>query len=72
MDSFEAVLPKVKCLHKTSPRQEMFMPSSSKGIYHKFTHGAISHMLSGKNVNITLECTTLYSEGSKFLMVIFH
>ena len=33
-------------------------------IYHKFSHGAISYMLNGENVNIMLELSILEINGS--------
>ena len=48
-------LPEVKCLHPTSSRREMCTFSVSNVIYHKFSHGAASYTLNGKNVNVKLE-----------------
>ena len=47
--------PEVKCLHLTLSRREMFTPSVSNVIYHKFSYGAAFYTLNGKNVNVMLE-----------------
>ena len=44
------ISPEVKCLYPTSPRHEMCTSSFSNVIYHKFSHGAASYTLIGKNV----------------------
>ena len=48
-------LPEVKCLHAMTSRCKICTPSSSNVIYHKFSHGAVSHMLNEQNVNVMLE-----------------
>ena len=47
--------PEVKCLHPTSSRREMCTLSVNDVNYQKFSHGAASYILNGKNVNIMLE-----------------
>ena len=47
--------PEVKCLHPTSSMREMCTSSVSNVIYHKFSHGAASYTLKGKNINVMLE-----------------
>ena len=32
-------------------------------IYHKFSHGAVSYTLNGKNVNVILESATIHRQG---------
>ena len=50
--SFQAALPEVKCLHLMFLRFEMCMPSISNMNYCKFSHGAASYMLSGKQLEL--------------------
>ena len=52
---FRRTSPEVRCLHPTSSRRKMGMPSVSNMIYHKFLRGATSCMADGENVYVMLE-----------------
>ena len=54
--------PEVKCLHPTSSRREMCTLSVSNVIYHKFSHGAAFYTLNGKNVNVMLEFSIIFTD----------
>ena len=60
--------PEVKFLHPTSSRREMCTLSVNDVNNHKFSHGAASYMLNGKNVNIMLEF--LFHNNAALLSVI--
>ena len=64
----------VRCLHPTSSRQEICMPSVSNVIYHKFSHGAASYMVNGKKSNVKFECTkdSKYGSSSVFRVAMVH
>ena len=53
--------PEVECLHLTSSRRELCTSSISKVIYHKFSHGAVSHTLNGENANVMLALCITYN-----------
>ena len=53
-DYFEADVDRSTCLHATSSRRVKHFVVSDM-IYHKFSHGAVSYTLNGKNINIMLE-----------------
>ena len=52
MDSFEVEVARSKCLHPASSMREMYTPSVSNVVHHKFSHGAAANTLNGKNVNV--------------------
>ena len=53
--------PEVKCLYPTSSRREMCTLSVNEVIYHRFSHGAASDALNGKNINAMLELLIILS-----------
>ena len=60
MDSFETDIARSRCLHVMSSRHEMCTPNVSNMIYHKFSQGAASCMVNGKNINVTLEFQIIF------------
>ena len=58
---FEADVARSQMFTSTSSRREMCTSSVSNVINHKFSHGAAFHTLSGKNVNVMLECIQVFS-----------
>ena len=61
-DYFEADVNRSTCLRHQGAKVEHF--DVSNVIYHKFSHGAISYMLNGENVNVMLEFPITFNKNN--------
>ena len=59
-DYFEVHVDRRTCLHATHQGVKVEHFDVSNVIYHKFSHGAVSYTLNGKNVNDMLELKMIF------------